>query len=41
MTETEALAYEYDYGWAVFASEDAKEGPKAFSQKRKPDFKRK
>ena len=25
----------------VFASEDAKEGPKAFSQKRKPDFKRK
>ena len=41
MTEKEALDYEYDYGWAVFASEDAKEGPKAFSQKRKPDFKRK
>ena len=41
MTEKEALDFEYDYGWAVFASEDAKEGPKAFSQKRKPDFKRK
>ena len=29
MTEKEALDYEYDYGWAVLASEDAKEGPKA------------
>ena len=32
-------AYEFDYGNAVFASEDAKEGPLAFAQKRKPDFK--
>jgi enoyl-CoA hydratase/carnithine racemase len=38
MTETEALAYELDYGRAVFASEDAKEGPLAFTEKRKPNF---
>jgi len=38
MTEAEALAYELDYGRAVFASEDAKEGPLAFTQKRKPNF---
>ena len=25
-------------GAAVFASDDAKEGPRAFSEKRKPDF---
>ena len=39
MLESEALLYENDYGSAVFRSEDAKEGPLAFSQKRKPDFK--
>jgi len=36
----EALAYEFDYGQAVFASEDSKEGPKAFAEKRKPAFER-
>jgi enoyl-CoA hydratase len=41
MTEPEAFAYEQDYGQAVFQSEDAKEGPKAFAEKRKPDFQRK
>ena len=41
MTEEEALAHEFEYGWAVFQSEDSKEGPLAFSQKRKPVFKRK
>ncbi len=40
MTEAEALAHEFDYGWAVFSSEDAKEGPKAFAEKRTPNFQR-
>ncbi len=40
MTEAEALAHEYDYGWAVFQSEDAREGPRAFKEKRKPVFRR-
>jgi enoyl-CoA hydratase len=40
MTEPEALAHEFDYGLAVFRSEDSKEGPLAFSQKRKPNFQR-
>lgn len=40
MTEAEALDYEYDYGWSVFSSNDAKEGPLAFSEKRKPNFKK-
>ena len=38
MQETEALEYEFTYGWDVFASEDAKEGPRAFKEKRKPNF---
>jgi enoyl-CoA hydratase len=40
MTEAEAFAYEQAYGSAVFQSQDAKEGPKAFAEKRKPDFQR-
>ena len=40
MSEAEALAYENEYGGAVFGSEDAKEGPRAFAEKRKPAFKR-
>ena len=39
MTLDEALAHEFEYGQAVFASKDAVEGPKAFAEKRKPDFK--
>ncbi len=35
-----ALRHEWDYGQAVFASEDAKEGPLAFAQKRTPSFRR-
>jgi enoyl-CoA hydratase len=36
----QALRHEWDYGRAVFESADAKEGPLAFSQKRKPKFRR-
>jgi enoyl-CoA hydratase len=35
-----ALRHEWGYGQAVFASQDAKEGPRAFSEKRKPVFER-
>jgi enoyl-CoA hydratase len=38
MEETEALTYEFTYGWDVFGSEDAKEGPRAFKEKRTPNF---
>ncbi len=40
MTEAEALAHEYDYGWAVFSSQDSKEGPRAFAEKRPANFQR-
>jgi enoyl-CoA hydratase len=40
MTEAEALAYEFEYGSAVFQTNDAKEGPKAFAEKRTPNFTR-
>jgi enoyl-CoA hydratase/carnithine racemase len=38
MPENEAFALEAKVGMAVFASEDAKEGPRAFAEKRKPQF---
>lgn len=38
LTETEGLARELELGWPVFASNDAKEGPKAFAEKRPPVF---
>jgi len=41
MTEEDALAHEFTYGWSVFSSEDAKEGPLAFSEKREPNFRKK
>ena len=40
MTEEDAFAHEQSYGMAVFNSRDAKEGPKAFSQKRTPGYER-
>lgn len=40
MTEAEALAHEYSYGWAIFATNDSKEGPRAFAEKRPPKFTR-
>ena len=36
--ENEAFALEAKAGMAVFGSEDAKEGPCAFAEKRKPQF---
>jgi enoyl-CoA hydratase len=39
LPETEALKIELELGWKVFNSEDAKEGPRAFAEKRKPQFK--
>jgi enoyl-CoA hydratase len=38
MTESDAFALESKLGMAVFASDDAKEGPRAFAAKRKPNF---
>jgi enoyl-CoA hydratase len=38
MPENEAFALEAKAGMAVFASEDAKEGPRAFAEKRRPQF---
>jgi enoyl-CoA hydratase len=38
MPENDAFAVEAKIGMAVFASEDAKEGPRAFSEKRRPEF---
>ncbi len=40
LSEADALARELEIGQPIFATEDAKEGPRAFVQKRKPEFKR-
>jgi hypothetical protein len=38
MAENEAFALEARAGMAVFASQDAREGPRAFAEKRRPEF---
>ncbi len=40
MTEAEALAREFEIGWPIFATADAKEGPRAFAEKRDPVWQR-
>ena len=37
--EREALVKELEIGWPILSTEDAKEGPRAFAEKRKPAFK--
>lgn len=39
LPEKEGLALELEFGWPVFATEDAQEGPTAFAEKRAPQFK--
>ncbi|MGY8803082.1 MAG: crotonase/enoyl-CoA hydratase family protein, partial [bacterium] len=37
-SEADALERELDIGQPVFATKDAREGPRAFAEKRKPVF---
>jgi enoyl-CoA hydratase len=39
MPEKIGLAYELEIGSPIFATEDAMEGPRAFAEKRPPNFK--
>ncbi len=38
LPQDEALAHELELGWPVFATEDAREGPRAFAEGRPPRF---
>jgi enoyl-CoA hydratase len=39
LTETEAMKIEFEIGFPIFGTEDAREGPRAFKEKRMPDYK--
>ena len=41
MSEVEGLANELEIGWPIFGTEDAKEGPRAFAEKRPAEFTKK
>ena len=38
LSDAESMAIQDGIGWEVFASEDAQEGPRAFAEKRPPNF---
>jgi enoyl-CoA hydratase len=40
LSEEEGLARELEIGWPIFSTEDAKEGARAFAEKRVPEYKR-
>jgi enoyl-CoA hydratase len=40
LSEVEGLAKELEIGWPIFATDDAKEGARAFAEKRPAEFKR-
>ena len=39
MSDADAMQHQDKIGWEVFASEDAQEGPRAFAEKRPPQYK--
>jgi enoyl-CoA hydratase len=39
LSDADAMQYQDKIGWEVFATEDAQEGPKAFAEKRAPQYK--
>lgn len=41
LPEAEALKLEFEIGWPIFSTEDSKEGPRAFAEKRAPQWKKK
>ena len=40
MSEVDALKLEFEIGWPIFATNDSKEGPRAFAEKRAPNWTR-
>ncbi len=41
LPEADALKLEFEIGWPIFSTEDSKEGPRAFAEKRAPQWKKK